>query len=99
MVCCARNNGTCVCAQEATCSCGKQPALQCTCEKAATENKLPSDASACACGKRAEGTCIAHASLMPRIHSLWRGGDTGLPMLSCTRAVSGCSPSLSKHFL
>ncbi|EDU51309.1 Metallothio domain containing protein [Pyrenophora tritici-repentis] len=55
MVCCGRNNGTCVCAQEATCSCGKQPALQCTCDKAATENKLPS--SACACGKRAEDAC------------------------------------------
>jgi hypothetical protein len=30
MACCGRNNGTCVCAQEATCSCGKQPALQCS---------------------------------------------------------------------
>ena len=30
MVCCGRNNGECVCAKEATCSCGKQPALQCS---------------------------------------------------------------------
>ncbi|KAI4613061.1 uncharacterized protein J4E88_001854 [Alternaria novae-zelandiae] len=57
MVCCGRNNGTCVCAQEAKCSCGKQPALQCTCDKAATENKLPTDSSACACGKRTEDAC------------------------------------------
>ncbi|KAH6859008.1 hypothetical protein BKA58DRAFT_393399 [Alternaria rosae] len=72
MVCCGRNNGTCVCAQEAKCSCGKQPALQCsmslpsflhlmpslpTCDKAATENKLPADSSACACGKRTEDAC------------------------------------------
>jgi hypothetical protein len=80
MVCCGRNNGTCVCAQEAKCSCGKQPALQCSmsplppspshllptyrllhvltklsaCEKAVSENKLPEDSSACACGKRTE---------------------------------------------
>ncbi|KAF2280178.1 uncharacterized protein EI97DRAFT_429939 [Westerdykella ornata] len=55
MTCCGRNNGQCVCAAEATCSCGKQPALQCTCEKAATENKLPEHT--CVCGKRAEGAC------------------------------------------
>ncbi|KAF1959793.1 hypothetical protein CC80DRAFT_489879 [Byssothecium circinans] len=55
MTCCGRNNGECVCAQEAKCSCGKQPALQCTCDKAATENKLPT--STCACGKRAENSC------------------------------------------
>ena len=30
MTCCGRNNGECVCAKEATCSCGKQPALQCS---------------------------------------------------------------------
>ncbi|KAF2852898.1 hypothetical protein T440DRAFT_22445 [Plenodomus tracheiphilus IPT5] len=55
MACCGRNNGECVCAKEATCSCGKQPALQCTCDKAVTENKLPS--SSCACGKRAQDAC------------------------------------------
>ncbi|KAF2199849.1 hypothetical protein GQ43DRAFT_456867 [Delitschia confertaspora ATCC 74209] len=55
MTCCGRNNGECVCAKEATCSCGKQPALQCKCEKAATENKVTG--SSCACGKRAEDAC------------------------------------------
>ncbi|KAF2473365.1 uncharacterized protein BDR25DRAFT_282856 [Lindgomyces ingoldianus] len=55
MTCCGRNNGECVCAKEATCSCGKQPALQCTCEKAATENKIAG--STCACGKRPETAC------------------------------------------
>ncbi|KAH7400772.1 hypothetical protein DE146DRAFT_653939 [Phaeosphaeria sp. MPI-PUGE-AT-0046c] len=59
MTCCGRNNGECVCAKEATCSCGKQPALQCTCEKATTENKLPT--STCACGKRAEGESRSRA--------------------------------------
>ncbi|KAF2006851.1 hypothetical protein P154DRAFT_480617 [Amniculicola lignicola CBS 123094] len=53
--CCGRNNGECLCAKEATCSCGKQPALQCSCDKAAEENKVPS--STCVCGKRAVGSC------------------------------------------
>ncbi|CAO2648011.1 Nn.00g089330.m01.CDS01 [Neocucurbitaria sp. VM-36] len=60
MACCGRNNGECVCAKEATCSCGKQPALQCTCAKSATENKLPT--STCACGKRAEDSCTCSRS-------------------------------------
>ncbi|OAL49632.1 hypothetical protein IQ07DRAFT_588179 [Pyrenochaeta sp. DS3sAY3a] len=60
MTCCGRNTGECVCAKEATCSCGKQPALQCTCAKSATENKLPT--STCACGKRAEGSCTCSRS-------------------------------------
>lgn len=30
MTCCGRNNGECICATEARCSCGKQPALQCS---------------------------------------------------------------------
>ncbi|KAF2872107.1 hypothetical protein BDV95DRAFT_606670 [Massariosphaeria phaeospora] len=60
MTCCGRNNGQCVCANEATCSCGKQPALQCTCSKAATENKM-SD-SMCACGKRPEDACTCSRS-------------------------------------
>ncbi|KAF2745087.1 hypothetical protein M011DRAFT_447894 [Sporormia fimetaria CBS 119925] len=60
MTCCGRNNGQCVCATEATCSCGKQPALQCTCDKAATENKLPEHT--CTCGKRPENGCTCGRS-------------------------------------
>lgn len=70
MVCCGRNNGACVCAQEATCSCGKQPALQCSTYThidltpasadmhAACEKAATENKlpeSTCACGKRAEG--------------------------------------------
>lgn len=43
-------------AQKATCSCGKQPALSCTCDKAATENVKPTG-STCACGLRPAGAC------------------------------------------
>merc|ERR1712000_44651 len=53
--CCGRSDG-CVCAQKATCSCGKQSAMHCTCEKKATENTLPSG-NTCACGQRSAGSC------------------------------------------
>lgn len=54
MVCSASN---CICAEKSTCSCGAQPALKCNCSKAATENKVPDAASACACGRRAKDSC------------------------------------------
>ncbi|KAL0265206.1 hypothetical protein SLS55_001171 [Diplodia seriata] len=46
--CCKRDGTGCVCAKEATCSCGKQKALHCTCEKASMENKL--SGATCSCG-------------------------------------------------
>lgn len=47
----------CICASKSTCSCGKNAALHCTCEKAEVENVLPAADSACACGKREKGKC------------------------------------------
>ncbi|CUM63677.1 uncharacterized protein PRCAT00001261001 [Priceomyces carsonii] len=47
----------CVCAKKSTCSCGSKPAMQCTCEKAAQENKTPAPDNACACGMRNKGKC------------------------------------------
>ena len=41
--CCGRSDSagnTCVCKSQAKCSCGKNAALSCNCEKAATENKV-----------------------------------------------------------
>lgn len=49
-------------AQKATCSCGAKPALQCTCDKAPTENVKPSTGSSCACGLRAAGACTCDKS-------------------------------------
>ncbi|KAK5718755.1 hypothetical protein LTR15_008489 [Elasticomyces elasticus] len=47
--------GGCICASEAKCSCGKQSALHCNCEKAQTENKL--QGARCSCNQRPAGEC------------------------------------------
>lgn len=54
MVCSAAE---CACAQKSTCSCGKQAALKCNCEKAPVENAVPLSSEACPCGKRIKGQC------------------------------------------
>ncbi|KIW08075.1 uncharacterized protein PV09_01013 [Verruconis gallopava] len=61
--CCGRSGSAgCVCAAEAKCSCGKNPAMHCNCEKAATENQVPVDA--CACGMREKGSCTCNRAAM-----------------------------------
>lgn len=47
--CCGRSGQACVCAAEAKCSCGEKSALNCTCEKAKTENAV--SGARCSCGK------------------------------------------------
>ena len=42
-------------AQQATCSCGKQSALECNCEKATTENSV--EGARCSCKSRPAGQC------------------------------------------
>lgn len=42
-------------AQQATCSCGKQSALKCNCEKATTENSV--EGARCSCKSRPAGQC------------------------------------------
>ncbi|KAM3119363.1 hypothetical protein RJF_2624 [Candidozyma auris] len=59
MVCAAAE---CVCAKRSTCSCGKQAALHCNCEKASTENVVPPSDSSCACGKRLKNKCTCGVS-------------------------------------
>lgn len=44
--CCGRAD-SCVCAEKATCSCGKQSAMNCTCEKKATENTVAGARCSC----------------------------------------------------
>lgn len=45
--CCNRTPGACTCATQAKCSCGKNDALNCTCEKAVTENKVQGPRCSC----------------------------------------------------
>lgn len=47
--CCGKSGEACVCAAQAKCSCGKQSALSCTCEKANTENTVAG--ARCSCRK------------------------------------------------
>ncbi|KAF2426256.1 hypothetical protein EJ08DRAFT_638055 [Tothia fuscella] len=59
--CCGRTDGAgCVCAAEAKCSCGKNAAMHCNCEKSSTENVVPTEA--CSCGLRAKGSCTCSRS-------------------------------------
>lgn len=44
--------------QQATCSCGKQSALHCTCEKAPQENAVTGPT--CSCGSRPVGKCTCN---------------------------------------
>ncbi|KAJ4393421.1 hypothetical protein N0V93_002631 [Gnomoniopsis smithogilvyi] len=60
--CCGKGGESCICAQKATCSCGAKPALQCSCDKAATENVKPASGSSCACGLRSAGACTCEKS-------------------------------------
>jgi hypothetical protein len=46
--CCGRAD-SCVCQSKATCSCGKQHAMNCTCEKKAQENSI--SGARCSCRK------------------------------------------------
>ncbi|KAF1814723.1 copper resistance protein Crd2 [Eremomyces bilateralis CBS 781.70] len=60
--CCHRTNAGsgCICAAEATCSCGKQPALHCNCEKRVAENAV--SGATCSCGRREAGHCTCKRS-------------------------------------
>ncbi|KAL1888035.1 hypothetical protein Sste5346_009832 [Sporothrix stenoceras] len=54
--CCKGGNAAeCICAQNATCSCGKQSALHCNCDRASAENTTSGDR--CSCGQRPAGAC------------------------------------------
>lgn len=53
--CCKKSTETCICAQEARCSCGAQSARHCNCSRAEVENSKPS--STCSCGMRRQNEC------------------------------------------
>ncbi|BDD54941.1 hypothetical protein MPDQ_004027 [Monascus purpureus] len=54
---CCKNSqdGSCICAAQAKCSCGKENALHCTCDKASSENTITG--SRCSCRARPAGQC------------------------------------------
>jgi hypothetical protein len=46
--CCKTTQGAgCVCAAQAKCSCGKESALHCTCNKASSENEISGPRCSC----------------------------------------------------
>ncbi|KAJ9129669.1 hypothetical protein NKR19_g10251 [Coniochaeta hoffmannii] len=53
--CCGKGDSGCVCAKQATCSCGKTHALHCTCDKAPKENSV--EGPRCSCRARPAGQC------------------------------------------
>ncbi|CAD6586140.1 MAG: hypothetical protein ASARMPREDX12_002283 [Alectoria sarmentosa] len=56
--CCGRSGKAgeaCVCATQAKCSCGNKSALECSCEKAETENTV--SGARCSCRARPAGQC------------------------------------------
>ncbi|KAG5295736.1 copper resistance protein Crd2 [Histoplasma capsulatum G186AR] len=53
--CCHASRNGCVCAIQAKCSCGKERALHCNCDKAKIENDT--SGARCSCRKRPAGQC------------------------------------------
>ncbi|OAA57905.1 copper resistance protein [Niveomyces insectorum RCEF 264] len=71
--CCGKGGADCVCAQNATCSCGKEAALHCTCGRAAAENSTAGPR--CMCGQRAAGTCTCGTDDGSKTAAVY-GGDS-----------------------
>ncbi|KAF3387000.1 hypothetical protein F1880_000079 [Penicillium rolfsii] len=60
--CCKMTQGEgCVCAAQAKCSCGKESALHCTCNKASTENQI--SGARCSCRSRPAGQCTCERAV------------------------------------
>ncbi|KAL1847569.1 hypothetical protein Plec18167_009436 [Paecilomyces lecythidis] len=81
-------DGGCVCAAQAKCSCGKQTAGHCTCDKAASENNITGPR--CSCRARPAGQCTCERSATEN-HPI--SGDTcpcgARPSESCTCEKAG----------
>ncbi|KAJ5090501.1 hypothetical protein N7532_009185 [Penicillium argentinense] len=60
--CCKTSqDGGCVCAAQAKCSCGKENALHCSCNKSATENTI--SGPRCSCRSRPAGQCTCERAV------------------------------------
>ncbi|KAI1005268.1 hypothetical protein K3495_g2952 [Podosphaera aphanis] len=85
--CCRKDGQTCVCASQARCSCGEKLALQCSCDRASTENSTAGPR--CSCRARPAGACTCErASIENATPSgpLCECGSRPLDSCSCERA-------------
>lgn len=71
-------------AQQATCSCGLKPALQCNCDKATTENIILSGAR-CSCRARPAGECTCQRAATENIR------PSGATCACGIRAADACT--------
>ncbi|TRX92094.1 hypothetical protein FHL15_006961 [Xylaria flabelliformis] len=79
-------------AKQATCSCGKQSALHCTCQKAAAENAL--GGARCSCRARPAGQCTCENAAKENIAptgSTCECGSRPAGSCTCERAAAGAS--------
>ncbi|KXG53833.1 uncharacterized protein PGRI_008830 [Penicillium griseofulvum] len=60
--CCkTSDDGSCVCAAQAKCSCGEKTALHCSCNKASSENAV--SGPRCSCRSRPAGQCTCERAI------------------------------------
>ncbi|KAI1636854.1 hypothetical protein F4809DRAFT_607380 [Biscogniauxia mediterranea] len=79
-------------AKQATCSCGKQSALHCTCEKAPTENTVVG--ARCSCRARPAGQCNCDNAAKENAAvsgSTCECGARAAGSCTCERAAGGAS--------
>lgn len=85
--CCKTSgDGICACAAQAKCSCGKESALHCTCNKAATENAT--SGARCSCSMSPILKFVAIGGMM----ALTPPGSRPAGQCTCERAVTENHP-------
>ncbi|CZS89690.1 related to Cu-binding metallothionein [Rhynchosporium agropyri] len=88
--CCRKSGQVCVCAGQAKCSCGERSALQCSCDKASTENKVTGPR--CSCRARPAGSCTCDRASTENITpsgSLCSCGSRPVDACTCENAADG----------
>lgn len=86
--CCGKGD-TCVCAQQAKCSCGKQSALHCSCDKAAKENAVSGPRCSCRARPAGECTCDRASSENVKPNNSCACGSRPAGACTCEKAADG----------